>query len=71
MNLKIYTKIEVLLYNNVNDRFPQSTERFEFENSSINFSGNFMIITTHDMTSRQNTTCTPFNLDKVKAYKTQ
>ena len=71
MNLKIYNKIEVLLYNNIKDPLLPTTEKVEFEDSSIGFSGNFMIITKHDMNSRNNTTCTPFNLDKVKAYKTQ
>ena len=67
MNLKIYNKIELLTY----DKNHISVEKVEFENASINFTGNFMVITAHDMTAREKTTCTPYDLSYIKAYKTK
>ncbi len=71
MNLKIFNKIEILLNSATNDKFFPNIEKIEFIDSSIQFSGDYIIIIEHDKTCIENTKCTPFNLSKIKEYRTK
>ncbi len=70
MDNKIYDKIVLLEFNKHSINNISPTTKCEFENASIRFTGNFIIICIHDKFDISKTICKPFNLSDVKSYKT-
>lgn len=70
MDIKIYDKVVLIEFNKHRTSDIPPTTKCEFENASIKFSGNFMIVCIHDKFDTTKTLCRPFNIADVKSYKT-
>ena len=70
MDIKIYDKVVVLEVNKHRTSDIPPTTKCEFENASIKFSGDFMIICIHDKFDNAKMICRPFHISYVKSYKT-
>jgi hypothetical protein len=69
MDSKIYDKVVLLEVNKHRTSDIPPTTKCEFENASIEYSGNFMIICIHDKLDTTKMICRPFNISDVKSYK--
>lgn len=69
MDIKIYDKIVLLEVNKHKTSDIPPTTKCEFENASIKYSGNFIIVCIHDKLDPTKMICRPFNISDVKSYK--
>jgi hypothetical protein len=70
MKKQIHDLIEVLVRTHTNDKLLPSTHKIQFFNASITLSGDYIIFNSHDKHDSNKYESEPYNLEKIKGYKT-